>query len=358
MMKRALAGVALAGFVVMLSPALRSLKAALPDASITLMASPAWAQVAPMLPWVDDVWTVEAVWQDASGRMPLDPSREQRLVDEVRARGFDAAFIFTSWAQSPYPAAYACYLAGVPVRIGESKEFGGRVLTHAAPPLPDETHQAERNLHLLESACIEVDGRGLELAIPDDAAARIDALLQSYGIGITDRLVAVAPGASCAARRYDPARYAEVLAKLRSSTSLPVVLLGSGRESELTSLVRRQSGVDAIDLAGETSIAELAALIARASLLIANDSGPMHIADAVRCPMVVLYSGTEHESQWAPRQAPTTLLRRETACSPCYAFECAYGMECLDIPPEEVVEAALTRLRETAPPQAAMAAAP
>jgi ADP-heptose:LPS heptosyltransferase len=342
----------------LLTPALRSLKTAVPHASITLMASPAGAQVGPMLPWVDDVWPVEAVWQDASAKMALEPARERRLIDEIRERDFDAAFIFTSWAQSPYPAAYACYLAGVPVRIGESKEFGGSVLSHAADALPDEVHQADRNLHLLEHACIETDGSQLELAIPEPDAARIDAILQSHGIGLTDRFMAVAPGASCAARRYDATRYADAMRMLHERTSLPFVLLGSARERELTSFVRRTSAVDAIDLAGETSLGELAALIARASLLIANDSGPMHIADAVSCPMVVLYAGTEYESQWAPRQAPATLLRRETACSPCYAFECPYDMECLDIPAEEVALAAIERLRATAPPEPEMASTP
>src|SRR5438477_10816032 len=79
------------GDVVMLGPALRALRAELPEASITLMASPAGAQVAPLLSWIDDVWPVSAVWQDASSRMPLDPSRERAFVEEIANRNFDAA---------------------------------------------------------------------------------------------------------------------------------------------------------------------------------------------------------------------------------------------------------------------------
>ncbi len=99
-------------------------------------------------------------------------------------------------------------------------------------------------------------------------------------------------------------------------------------------------------LAGETTIPELAAIIGRSALVLANDSGPMHIADALRRPMVILFSGTELERQWAPRNAPALLLRRETTCSPCYAFACPYGMECLDISPDEVAAAALRLLGE------------
>src|SRR5437588_7281514 len=70
------------GDVVMLGPALRALRRELPEASITLMASPAGAQVAPLLPWIDDVWALSTVWQDASSKMALDPVREQALVQE------------------------------------------------------------------------------------------------------------------------------------------------------------------------------------------------------------------------------------------------------------------------------------
>jgi ADP-heptose:LPS heptosyltransferase len=329
------------GDVVMLTPALRALRAGLPGASITLMASPAGAQVAPMLPWVDDVWPVETLWQDASARMPFDPAREARLIDEIRDRRFDAAFIFTSFSQSPHPAAYACYLAGVPIRIAESKEFAGAVLGHAVPPLPDETYQVDRNLHLVESAGIRAAGDHMELRIPHEASTRVDELLRGHGIGAGNSFVAVAPGASCAARRYDAARFGEAVRLLHEATSPPVVLLGSPRERALTSFVSDAAGGRATDLAGETSVTELAAIIERAAVVVANNSGAVHIATALGRPVVVLYSGTDCETQWAPPRATSIVLRRPTRCSPCYGFECPYQMECLDIPPQEVAAAAM-----------------
>jgi ADP-heptose:LPS heptosyltransferase len=99
-----------------------------------------------------------------------------------------------------------------------------------------------------------------------------------------------------------------------------------------------------VSLAGRTTIPELAGIINRAALVIANNSGPLHFADALNRPMIILYSGTEWESQWRPRRAAATLLRRPTPCSPCFAFECPYNMECLDIEPDEVVAEALSLL--------------
>jgi ADP-heptose:LPS heptosyltransferase len=101
-----------------------------------------------------------------------------------------------------------------------------------------------------------------------------------------------------------------------------------------------------VDLVGATVLSELAALVEGARLVLTNNTSTMHLLDALRTPGVVLFSGTELEEQWRPRDAPHRLLRRETWCSPCYAFACPYNLECLDIQPEDVAEAGLSLLAE------------
>jgi lipopolysaccharide heptosyltransferase II len=330
------------GDLVLLGPSLRAIRAALPQAHITLMASAAGNQVAPLLPWVDEVLVHRAVWQDLSGQIPQEAAREMALVELVRSGRYDAAVIFTSFSQSPYPPAYVCYLAGIPLRLGQSKEFGGMLLTQWVKPLADETHQAERNLFLLESAGFPVADRYLELAVPGPVQVAADQLLRQVGIEAQRPFVVLAPGASCAARRYDPERYAMVARRLADETVLPIVVVGSEREQELVRPIVADPRLTS--LVGLTTVPELAAVIRQAALVIANDSGPMHMADAFNRPMVILYSGTEYESQWRPRRAASVLLRRPTECSPCYGFRCPYNMECLDIPADEVVTAALSLL--------------
>jgi len=340
------------GDVVMLSPALRALRGAFPSSHITLLCSKAGATVAPMLPGTDETIVHRALWQDVSGAFPFDPAAEQAFIASLAARRFDAAFIFTSFSQSPFPPAYACYLAGIPQRFGESKEFGGSLLTVAAPPLPDHVHQVDRNLHLLAAAGIPADGTQMELHIPPSAAARASELLTAAGIGAGVPFVALAPGASCDARRYDTTRLAEAARLLVERTGLPIVVVGTAADTpaaeQILSAVRPGA---AVSLAGATSVPELAAVICAASLLVTNNSGPLHLADAFGRPQVVLYSGTEFEEQWRPRHSPAVLQRKPTACSPCFAFTCPYDKECLDIDPATVAAAAL-RLLETAAPAA------
>ena len=108
------------GDVLMLGPALRAVKETSPAARITLLASPGGAMAAPLLPWIDEVMTWRPVWQDVGGRMPFDPARERELISLLAACAFDAALIFTSFSQTPHAPGYACYLAGIPLRAGES----------------------------------------------------------------------------------------------------------------------------------------------------------------------------------------------------------------------------------------------
>ncbi|HEU5423092.1 MAG TPA: glycosyltransferase family 9 protein, partial [Nitrolancea sp.] len=150
------------------------------------------------------------------------------------------------------------------------------------------------------------------------------------------------PGASAQARRYPPERFGEV-ARLLGAAGQQVLLTGVEREAALLEAARAEAP-EAAFLAARTTLPEYAALVARAALVVCNNSLPLHLADATGTPLVVLYSGTDRESEWEPRAVPARLLRRPTACAPCRLFECPIGLPCLDIPPREVAEAALALL--------------
>jgi ADP-heptose:LPS heptosyltransferase len=115
------------------------------------------------------------------------------------------------------------------------------------------------------------------------------------------------------------------------------VLTASPEERALAGAVDSACGGAAISLAGRTTIPELAHVIRRSSLVIANNALSMHLADAFRKPVVVLFSGADRVEQWKPRSAPARLLTRKTNCSPCYAADCPRNRECLDILPHEIV---------------------
>jgi ADP-heptose:LPS heptosyltransferase len=323
------------GDVLMLGPALRAVKETTPGARITLLASPGGATAAPLLPWVDDVITWRAIWQDVGNRMPFDAARECELIALLAKRSFDAALIFTSFSQTPHVLGYVCYLSGIPLRAGESKEFGGSTLMTELRGCPDETHQAERNLRLVEALGFQGRDRDLAVRVPAAARRRVPALLRRAGVVPDQPFLLLHPGASAQARRYPAERFGEV-ARALTEAGWQVLVTAVEREAALVAAVRGRAPNVRV-LVGGTTLAEYAALVERAALVLCNDSMPLHLADALRTPLVVLYSGTEWDEQWRPRAVSHRLLRRPTACQPCYLFECPIGLPCLDIPPEEVV---------------------
>lgn len=330
------------GDLVMLGPALRAVKEQSPGARITLLASPAGAQGATLLPWVDEVIVWRAIWQDL-GHLPFDPARELDLVRRLAEGRFDAALIFTSFSQTPHAPAYACYLAGIPLRAGESKEFGGSLLTTAAPPTPDDVHQVERNLRLVQAVGYEPRDSALSLTLPVEARQAVPGLLRRAGLDPDRPFVLLHPGASAVARRYPAARAGEV-ARLLGEAGRQVLVTGVERERAAVEAALREAP-EAGSLLGAASLAEYAAVLERAALVICGNTLPLHLADALGTPVLALYSGTDLESQWRPRAVPHRLLRRETPCHPCYRFDCPFDMACLAIPPAEVAAVALELLR-------------
>ena len=330
------------GDVIMTSPALRSIKE-LPECHLTLMTSIGGAQAALLLPWVDEVLPWRVLWQDL-GKLDFEPAREWELVKTLRDRHFDAAIIFTSFSQSPHPGAFLCYLAGIPLRLGESKEWGGGVLTTEVASAPDEIHQVERNLRLIESVGFQVNDRSLCIQIPVVAQQEVTLRLAEHGICADAPYLLLNPWTSCQSRNYDSQRFAAAARRLALDTSWPVVVTGVPKDCDRSGPLLEALSPHAIDFIGSTTLPQLAALIANAQLVLTNNTSTMHLADATRTPSVVMFAGTEYESQWGPRNGPSRLLRRPTPCSPCYAFTCPYQMECLDIPPEEIVAAGLELL--------------
>jgi ADP-heptose:LPS heptosyltransferase len=331
------------GDVLMLSPALRAIKDAFPQSRITLMASPSGAQAAELLPWTDDVITVRSPWQDLGG-LKFEPSREWEVIETVRALKFDAAFVFTSFSQTPHAAGYLCYLAGIPLRVGESKEWGGSIFTTELKSAPDEIHQVERNLRLVEAVGVSVRDHTICLCIPVEMPEKVSLQLYTQGLAPDQPYIVLNPWASCQARTYPTERFGIAAHRLAEITGYKIVVTGVAKDLQRSTLLLEKLGDRAINLMGKTTLAELAALIADAKMMMSNNTSTMHIADATGTPSVILYSGTDYESQWQPRYTATKLLRQPTICSPCYAFSCPYQLECLEIPPRRVVEAGLALL--------------
>jgi ADP-heptose:LPS heptosyltransferase len=126
----------------------------------------------------------------------------------------------------------------------------------------------------------------------------------------------------------------------------PVVLIGGRDDKADAQAIRGMMSVTPIDLTGETSVGQLPALLSSASLLITNDSGPMHVAAAVGTPVVALFGPTS-PVRTGPYGAGHRVLTHELPCRPCFSRRCsnAINMECLtSISPTQVLQAVRDQL--------------
>jgi ADP-heptose:LPS heptosyltransferase len=325
------------GDVVTMTPALRALRAAAPTARIDLLASPAGAAVVPMIPELDGVLTVSASWQQLPGAgmdAAADAAAERALLDQLVAGRYDVLLVLTSFSQSPWPVAHLGLLAGIGTRVVHSREFGGAVATHWVTPPPDTTHQVDRALHLLAAIGVPHRGRDTSLHLSPEAVEAASVLAPPMPFAV------LAPGASCPSRRYPAERFGAAAAQL-AEAGLPVLVAGSTTEVPLVERVVMMAAHPGVTPVPLVPLPVFTALLARAAVAITNNSGGMHLADAVRTPVAVTYAGTELPGDLRPRSTRAALLDRPVPCSPCRQLHCPFHHECLDVPPGEVAAAAL-----------------
>jgi lipopolysaccharide heptosyltransferase II len=331
------------GDVLMTTPALRALKT-LPGAPrLTLLGSGAGAAIAPLVPEIDEVIRWEAPWMKASA--PVAPAAAQEGIAGLARRGFDAAVIFTVYSQSPLPAALCCLLAGIPRRLAHCRENPYQLLTHWIPECEPERrirHEVRRQLDLVAAVGACADDERLSLRLDPAARARAERWIAELALP-EGGWAAIHPGASAPSRRYPPERFAAVADGL-AGAGIPVVFLGGADERALVEQVRAAMASRAPSLVGRTDLATLAALLARAPVLVANNSGPAHLAAAVGTPIVSLYALTN--PQHTPWGVPHRLLNRLVPCAFCYKSVCPEGHHaCLRaVSPEQVIAAALELL--------------
>ena len=183
------------GDVLVTTPALHAIKESLPGAELTLLASPVGAQAGRLNPDLDGVIVYEAPWMDPWHELPQDSAREWWAIEALRAGCFDAAVIFTSFRQSPLPAAYLCYLADIPLRAAASIDGPGSLLTTRHKHQERLIHEVERNLELVGVLGLDTEERDLVLRVPDEERARLDDDLRAAGVtGGDGPLIVVHPG--------------------------------------------------------------------------------------------------------------------------------------------------------------------
>ena len=330
------------GDVLLAGPAIRAVAA---TSSVALLCGRRGRAAAALLPGVREVIEWTAPWIDPDPA-PVDLVETLSLVSMLRNR-FSQAIILTSFHQSPLPLALLMRLAGIEQVAAASDEYPGSLL--------DVRHRADDQLHEVERSLDLVGRCGYRLPPGDDGRLRV--LRGARGPRIPQQpYLVVHPGASMPARTLDAQHWREVVRAL-TGAGHTVVVTGSPGERLLTAEVARAGKPRTRDLAGHTSLSELAEVIAGAAAVVVGNTGPAHLAAAVGTPVVSLFAPTVPARNWRPWMVPHVVLGdQQIACAGCRAQVCPVpGHPCISsIRPAAVVDA-VQELMGEAPPMMAEA---
>lgn len=339
------------GDAVMSLPAVERIREAFPRAHLAVLARPRVAGIYAGL--VDEVIPYEGTgnWRGLPRRL--------LIARALRKRRFDAAILLPN----EFDAALLARLAGIPVRIGYDVKRRGAWLTVAVPlPAPGEIprHQSFYYLELLRRA-------GLVDRLPESPQVRIRgvaALREAGRRRLPGTWLGVAPGAANGrAKRWSPERFAEAAAIAAAGIGAKVALFGSaddrGACASLAASLRGR-GIEAIDFAGATDVSEFLGLAAACVAMIGNDSGAMHVADALGVPTVAVFGPTDPEAT-GPTGALSAVVREPVDCAPCLLHDCPVDHRCMIAVGASRVSDEVSRLVAlsrsaggTCPPEAAM----
>jgi heptosyltransferase-2 len=315
------------GDAVMSLPVLRALRRSAPDEPLAVLARKAPAAIYRAEASAGEVRTVTGLVADS--------------LAIARGRFAQAWLLPNSFRSALVP-----FLAAVPDRIGYATDRRAALLTLPVPPPPRTEHQLRDYDALLGSRGIEPDTDPPMLPVPEPARERAEAALSRAGLATAGDLVVLAPGAAFSwTKRWPPDRFGRLGRELSARGFSPAIAIGPG-EADLASAVSEVAGVRLPTLGADLDSVELAAVLARARVVVANDSGPMHLAAAVKTPVIAIFGPTD-PGRTGPRGCPSVVLDRYVFCSPCYLKECPYAHECMTGIEVDAVMSAVMRLLGT-----------
>jgi len=305
------------GDCVMALPMINETREAYPDSTVTVLTPDHLRELFSGNPSIDHVLTIPTEY--VHGLLSVFKIKDLITPDDYRI----------GYIMPPsFGAASAFKLAGITERIGYIADGRRLLLTRPLPlPVPlNSEHRSKVYFDLLRRGSgYSIDYVKPKLFLSEDDYKTGQGLLDGYNIGEDDRYAVIAFRAVAESRRWGEDKYAELAKRLIDDFDMRVVLIGSASDSkvgdELTATIDREDEMVA-NLAGKTSLRELASICSRAQLFVGNDSGPAHLAAAVGAPIIVL-SGADDPKETSPLASQKRLICHDSLeCISCAKNKC------------------------------------
>ncbi len=242
------------------------------------------------------------------------------LAASLRKKKFDTAFIL----HRSFTKALITKLAGIKERIGFATKKRSGLLTLLVEEPPLETHKVEYFLALAKAAGISVGSAvSYDFRVEDSSRRFIGNLLHERGLGENDRIVVLCPGGNWDPKRWPKENFAQLADHLAEKFKVKIVISGAAKDTKIANAVENLMRTKPIITCGLTTLNALGALFERSSLVIANDSGPMHLAVAVKANTVALFGPTSPAITGPYGAGNYRVISKHESCDiPCYDVTC------------------------------------
>jgi lipopolysaccharide heptosyltransferase I len=353
------------GDVVHTIPVLNKLRRRYPMAQLDWLVTPSIAELLRHHPAISNIIEFERdAWSTPWRFTPF--ASYARLATKLRAGAYDLVVDM----HGQFRTAALTLVTGAPARIGfdrprvgvwdasprtfpeqarkhawkGAREGSWLAYTHHIPVPTLDLHAVDRYLNVGPILGLDREPADFSFPIPQSAISRVEALLAQHGVNRTD-IVIMAPGTIWETKRWGSDKFAQV-ARHFISRGYAVILVGSPRERVICEEVA-DLAPGAVDLAGMTTLSELAALTRGSAICITNDSGPMHLAVALDRSVISIFGPTD--PIWiGPYGRADAVLQADLECSPCYLRrlkQCDHNHACMhNISPFAVIERAESAL--------------
>ena len=329
------------GDVLHATPLAAALKQSFGHLEITWITEEICGDVVSGNPYLHDVIVQpRSRWKQGRKRSPRIWAEYLGFLRQLRARHYDVTIDLQGYAKS----AILALAANAPYRLGWWRmRDGADLVSRPLPRLPASVHRVDWFLDVARALGADASTPTFALDIPPAARVHIEELLRQNGLAPDQPYAVLNRAAGDATRRWSEADYARVAWELAQKYGLPCVLVGvrddsAGNkqiQSGYAELAHAESGANRsgrrvlppIDIAGQTDLKQLFALLDRCALQISGDTGSLHIADALNRPVVGLFGSSDpaHAGPWGQMN---NVVSRHALCRPdCSLRRCAYNAD-------------------------------
>jgi lipopolysaccharide heptosyltransferase II len=323
------------GDVILSTPVIKVIKEAYPQSWLAFMLRPYAADVLVDNPYLDEIIIYDKYNKHRSW------FASYQFAQLLKKKQFDAAIIL----HPSNRAHIITYLAGIVKRVGYDKNFGflltNRIKDRKADGLK---HEAEYNFDLLKLLNIFEESKETCIKVSKEDTKFVGNLLLENDIKENDKFIVIHPAASCSSKVWPQNNFIEVAQQLLNTHKVKIILICSQEHLNICQSIYEKLPPEKAIIFNGLKLKHIAALFKRAVLLISNDSGPVHIAVAVGCPVVDIFGRNQpglSPKRWGPLDKKSIVLHKPENCQPCLAHNCLKKYKCLqNITVEDVVNAA------------------